>query len=353
MASSYIILVNWNGYCDTIECLETLLRLDNEDFHVIVVDNGSTDGSIKEFQRWSSSKYTSSKFESNPVWDTLPQKRRHKPSLNIISRYDKIDSQVNVTIVDAGKNLGFAGANNIGLALAAQDIDCKWIWLLNNDTVVASDALSVLIAHGIAYPDQGIIGSTLLYYYSPDIVQGVGGWLDQCRAKAGHIGTGLMINQLPDLNDIERELAYVMGASMFVRRTTYDIIGGMSEDYFLYYEELDWARQLPSGITQGWSRNALVFHKEGGSIGSSSTADRPSDTSLYYLRRGLIRFYWRHERVYFLSVIMRILGNLAKCIKRGDKASIRVSLCVFADVFTGRFRRGAFGSAEFLAAERH
>jgi GT2 family glycosyltransferase len=349
MASVYVILVNWNGYHDTIECVESLLRLNEDDFHIVIVDNGSTDHSIEKFEEWDrlGEGY---EFDQPPsVWADLPSQRRHEAPLRIVGRDADPSDTHRITVVKTDENLGFAGANNLGLALAAKDDKCRWMWVLNNDTVVLPDALSALIDHGTSNGNQAIIGATLLYYHNPEIVQGLGGWIDPKKAKAGHIGAGISKNNLPERNAVEGELAYVMGASMFIRRTAYDIMGGMSEDYFLYFEELDWAERIPASLSQGWCKDAIIFHKEGGSIGTSSTEYRPSDTSLYYLRRGLLKYYWRNKKPYFPMAMGRIAMNFLNYARRGDTAAVKVIACVFVDTLKKRARRGAFGSSDFLS----
>ena len=94
------------------------------------------------------------------------------------------------------------------------------------------------------------------------------------RAWADHIGFGLPAAGLPTQGEVEGELSYVMGASMFVRRSVYERTGGMSEAYFLYFEEADWARRLPDGVRQTTCLAARVYHKEGGAIGTSSRSTR-------------------------------------------------------------------------------
>ena len=142
------------------------------------------------------------------------------------------------------------------------------------------------------------------------------------------------------------EIAYVMGASMFVRRAVYDRIGGMSEAYFLYYEELDWAKRLPPEFGLGTCLDSVIYHKEGQSIGTSST-ERPSDTSLYYYCVSGLRFYWRHERRHAPVAAARVLWNLLGYARRRDLAAFRVTGVALRDFIAGRPRRGTYGGAEF------
>lgn len=347
MARSYIILVNWNGHRDTIECLESLTRLEDGDFRVIIVDNGSIDNSVEHLRSWSIS--PERPRPTSLIWRDLPISRRHETTLQVLAARDlpcALPDARRVTVIEAAENLGFAGANNVGLAFAARDPDAQYLWVLNNDTVVSPEALSALITHADTYRTQSIIGAVLLYYHNPEIVQGLGGWTNPRKAISGHIGAGSALTDLPTAAAIQSNLAYVMGASMFVRRAIYDVIGGMSEEYFLYCEELDWAMRLPAGCELGICLNAIVFHKEGGSIGTSSV-DRPSDTSRYYLYASGMRFYWRHQRRYAAIQLARIVYDLACQYSKRDFAAARAIVQALTDVVAKRTRRGPFGSDEF------
>jgi GT2 family glycosyltransferase len=220
--------------------------------------------------------------------------------------------------------------------------------LLNNDTVAAPDSLDRLVETLARRPDVGIAGATLLYYDRPDVVQGLGGRMDVRRARADHIGFGLPAGELPSEEEVERELAYVMGASMFVRRAVYEQVGGMSERYFLYFEEADWAERLPPGTRQTTCLAARVYHKEGGAIGTSSRA-RPSDTSLYYLAVNTLRFYARYHVSSLPVAAARLAKQAVDFVRRGDAQAARVIGRAFLDAATGRQRKGPYGRAEFNA----
>ncbi|WP_419827838.1 glycosyltransferase family 2 protein [Sphingomonas sp.] len=346
MASTIIVLVNWNGWRDTVECLESLLRLDDEKFAVVIVDNGSADGSADAIAAWAAA--PAPERPDALAWAALPATRRTAPTFRRIGP-DATLGDERVTLVEAGVNLGFAGACNLGMRLALGRAATRFVWLLNNDTIVRPDALSRLVGHMAAHPDHAIVGATLLYYHAPATVQGLAGWLRPSRALAGHVGFGGAADALPQAARVEAEMAYVMGASMFVRRVCIEATGGMSEEYFLYYEEPDWARRLPAGMRQGVCLDAVVWHKEGGSIGTSSLS-RPSDTSLYYYARGTLRFYWKHQRRYAGVALGRILYDGVRYVAKGDGRAAAVTARVLVDAVSGRRRRGPYGSAEFNAS---
>jgi GT2 family glycosyltransferase len=353
MAAIYIILVNWNGQADTIECLESLLRLDHQNFSIVIVDNASTDGSSDSLKSWA--KADAGERSSGPIWDKLGARPRKIPSFQSVKLADTPDPAPDgslITLIEGDRNLGFGAGNNIGLRFAAKDPNARFFWILNNDTVVLSDTLWRLERYANTHLSNAIVGSTLLYYHDPETVQGLGGWSKPARALAGHIGFGLNIDDLSQFGSIEGELAYVMGASMFVRRTFYEEVGGMAEDYFLYFEELDWAKRLPSGWTQGLCKDAIVYHKEGGSIGTDSNA-RPSDTSIYYFSVNTLRYFWRHERRHLPVAVARLLWNAGHFFRQRDWAGVRVIARAIFDAVTDRRRRGPYDGLEFHSPMAH
>jgi GT2 family glycosyltransferase len=350
MATSWIILVNWNGSADTIECLESLLRMNDGDWRVAVVDNGSTDGSVAHISAWAAAAATPA--PGGPPWAALPRERVRDASFARVDATSLLPSpDADITLIEAGQNLGFAAANNLGMRFAAADPQARFYWILNNDTVVAPDSLFIQRQRMEADPSIGMLGARLMFYADPHVVQGLAGGFYRRRARGFHIGLGLDVAAMPSVAVIEREMAYALGASMFVPRALVDRIGGMSEAYFLYFEELDWARRLPTGYRLAVAPEAVVWHKEGGSIGSA-TRSRPSDTSLYYINAGLLRFYWRHDRALLPIALARVLREAAGHVRRGDRTAAATMLRALADVPRGIRRRGHYGSTEFERTDR-
>src|SRR5436190_7401977 len=121
-----VIVLNWNGRDDTLACLESLAGLNYDNFQVMVVDNGSTDGSV------------------GAIRPRFP----------------------GVEIIETGRNLGFAEGNNVGIRLAL-DRGMDYVFLLNNDTVVDPSLLSELVAAAERCPEGGIFGAQILYHSDP------------------------------------------------------------------------------------------------------------------------------------------------------------------------------------------
>lgn len=345
----YVVLVNWNGRADTLECLEALARCSVANLRVLVVDNASADGSIPAFESWGRGEVSVARPAA--VWDLLPPAERRPVSLAVIAREDvgRAVPDTFVSVIAAGANLGFAGANNLGIRQALADPACDYVWILNNDTVTSPDAPALLAARMAAQPTLGILGATLLFYHDPQHVQTIGSWWGTRTVRGGPVFFRAHRDDLPSQAEVESRIDYVSGASMFTSRAFLETVGPMSEDYFLYYEELDWTRRMRGRFELGWCPEAIVYHKEGASIGTSSVK-RPSDTSLYYYYANLFRFY-RKFHPYFLPLAWaRWLWDLRRYWLGGDREATKVMRHAAGDVLKGNRRTGKIDLAVLGAA---
>lgn len=295
MTRVYIILVNWNGWRDTIECLESLRLLKYPDFRIVVCDNGSGDDSLQQIKNWAD---------------------RHEVSFAGYQRNEDEaggapDVDPLLTLIRNDENLGFAGGNNVGLRYALARGDADYCWLLNNDTVVEPDALSHLVARMQHQSGIGICGSTVLMYHDHSRIQALGGG-HYCRWIGlpwhfGHFSTSdKPINQ----KRAEAWMNYVEGASMLVSRQFFDEIGLLCEDYFLYFEEADWAIRAQGRFVLGYAPQSIVYHKVGGSIGTSSNPAKMSYTSDYFNIRNRLLFTRRFYPAALPTVWLVIVGAL-------------------------------------------
>lgn len=280
-----VVLVNWNGWRDTIECLESLLPTLPDDARVLVCDNASSDDSLSHLADWAKQR------PAGPV---------------AFARYDRAHAErggqaqdPQLILIDTGGNLGFAGGNNVGIRYAlAGGFD--YIWLLNNDTVVDEHTASALIERMQADPRIGMCGSTMYYYDTPKIVQCLAGSsFDFDKAVGTPLGYGKPYDPATPIEAVEGRLDHIAGASMMVSRAFVEQVGLMEEAYFLYFEEIDWAVRAKGRFTLAWAPRSFVWHKEGGSIGSSHRS-RPSDRSLRHILVNRLRFTHelapQHER---------------------------------------------------------
>ena len=326
MSKVYIVLVNWNGWADTLECLESLLGLDYPEFRIIIVDNASTDGSCDYIRRWVNNQYNL--IQVGPRRDISPSRNR---SISFVE-YNRNEAEsggdpfvdVLLTLLHSSANLGFAGGNNVGLRFILARDDADHIWLLNNDTFVESHALTALVERVRAKPGVGMCGSSLLFYERPEMVQALGGaYFCPWFAVAWHLGQRRPFSMPEDPLQAERFLSYIVGASMLVSMEFVRKVGLMTEDYFLYFEEIDWTLRADKRFSLAYAPDSLVYHKVGKSIGTRSHPARKSLICDYYnIRNRLVftrRFYpWALPTVclgLFVEALVRLCcGRMRRAV---------------------------------------
>ena len=319
---SYVIILNWNGWRDTIECLESVLRQDYERFRVIVCDNASGDDSLDHIAEWARGHLAARCFSPELQHLTDPPIPKPVPFLRIKAN-DQIGFESRAErlfLVQTGANLGFSGGNNVGLRLALGAKDFEYAWLLNNDTVVDPQALRSLVAEMRNRPDVGICGSKLLYYHAPQRVQALGGsTYNRWTGRGACIGRGWEISKIPSRQEVEAKMHLVFGASMFVRRSFLERIGLLDERYFLYFEENDWAARAKGQFALAYCPGSIVYHKEGASIGSSEIKGKPrSGLSEWFASRNRVLFTRSHYPAALATVLLAMLMSALHRLASGQ-----------------------------------
>jgi GT2 family glycosyltransferase len=244
-----IIILNWNGKEDTLECLESVRNIDYPNYDIIVVDNGSTDGSLAEIR--------------------------------------KQDSEVN--ILETGKNLGFAEGNNVGLRFALAK-GAEFVFLLNNDTIVDPSILRAFLEAVHLYPDTGIFGAKIYFYSDPDKIWYAGAkWIHEDYSFI-HCGYGKK-----DADNFEEiiETDYATGCALFAKVKVFDKVGFLDSKFFLTYEESDFCfRARRTGYKCLFVPKAKVWHKISASFGGQK-----SPLFSYFMARN--RLLWAKRNLSF------------------------------------------------------
>ena len=286
VAAVAVVLVNWNGWQHVVECLDSLLTQDYPNFHVFVVDNDSRDGSVERIASWCANPRRRDgwrRHEGAAQWSEL-----HRGEAILCDITDAAaptaalpPAHGAVTIIRSGGNRGFAGGCNVGIRAACAG-NFGFFWLLNTDTVAHRAALRALVLRAGSDSGIGMVGSTIRHYDNPEVVQCLGGARMDLSTMASHlIGTSCDLAVIPqDGAAVEREMVYVMGASMLVTMTFVRSIGPMEEDYFLYGEEIDWALRARERFRLAYAPTSHVFHKSG----ATSAKVMPLFTARYYYR---------------------------------------------------------------------
>jgi len=236
----YIIVLNWNGKADTLDCLESLRCTNYENYRVVLVDNGSEDDSVAA------------------VRQKFPE----------------------VEVVETGRNLGFAGGNNVGIEYALKQ-NADYVFLINNDTTVDPDYLKELVDVAENDPRIGAVGSKIMYYSEPERIWFAGGTINWHKNKGEHIG----------LNEVDtgqydeiREVGYLTGCALLIKREVVEKIGVLEDDYFLYYEDSDYSLRIQNaGYKTVYAPKSKIYHKV-----SRSTKPGSASYVYYHVRNGLV-----------------------------------------------------------------
>jgi hypothetical protein len=237
-----VIILNWNGRDDTLACLASLSRIDYVAHEIIVVDNGSSDDSV----------------------------------LAIRVAYPQ------VTLIEAGDNLGYVGGNNMGLEYA-QKIGADYALLLNNDTEVAPDFLRLLVEAAESDPAVGIVGPSIYFFDQPLIIWSAGGGIDWRRGQTWMIG--LNEQDAGQFGQTPRLVNFVTGCAMLIKMPLIERVGLLDQRFFAYYEETEWCVRITrAGYKILQVPQAKIWHK------ISPVTREASPQVHYYMTRNRLLF---------------------------------------------------------------
>ncbi len=300
-AAVTIVVLNWNGREDTLACLASLQQVDYARYDVVVVDNGSGDGSVEAIrERWNS-----------------------------------------VTLICNQQNLGFCGGNNVGLRLALER-GADHVLLLNNDTEVAPDFLGPLVQALADDPSVGVAGPSIYYHQRPTVLWSAGGAIDWRSGK-----TRMMGLDEPDRGQFgaaPREVDFVTGCAMLLRRAALERAGLLDERFFAYYEEAEWCVRIRrAGFRIVHVPSSRLWHK----IHPDQQLESP--TVHYYMTRNRLLFLrlcragpgaWMHT---LLADYLRTLVSWSVRPRWRERRALRpVMLRALADAARGRWGERQF-----------
>jgi GT2 family glycosyltransferase len=274
-----IILLNWNGWQDTIECLESIQKSTYENFNVILIDNDSSDDSLEQIKAWASG---NSKHIIDTRYSELVKPLVTKPIKlfeylkNELSSFEKYDSENgSILLVKNRTNLGFALANNQGMDIARQVFTSHFYFLLNNDTVIEKNSISDLVT--VMTDGAGIaVAQPIIYSYEENKIVNAGGkiffWGQTRHFKS--------INR-----DEVRPISFVNGCALFVRATVISEFGKLSDKFFHGEEDFEFSKRMnkykQKMVCSGRSH---VYHKVGVSV-KKLMQNYESRTFLFALNR--------------------------------------------------------------------
>lgn len=233
-----IILVNYNNYIDTIDCIESLQEIHYDNYIIVVIDNHSSNNSVEQIKK----KYNF------------------------------------VNMIRADRNLGFAGGNNLGIKIALEK-GVEYILLLNNDTVADKLFLNNLIKN---ITNSEIRGPKICYFDKKNVIWSAGGYINYKKGIAQHYGINQKDNELFSKN---KDCTFLTGCCWFFHKDIIEKVGYLDESYFMYTEDLDYCiRAINNNIKLKYIADSIIYHK----VSSSSGGDQ-SLFSIYYTTRN--RFF--------------------------------------------------------------
>ncbi len=323
-----IIILNWNGWADTLECLDSLVQLKLQPVSIVVVDNGSTDQSVKHILSWAAERFG------------------HIPPVLESDKVDSVNFAVppSFLLIRNPVNLGFAGGNNPALSWALRQDFFEFLWLLNNDTTVHQDTLERLLCCA-EQTGAGLVGSTVVYDDRQEVVQCAGGCLyNPLTTVFRPYLAGKSVDEALQRKD-PPDLDYIFGASLFVRSEVFARCGLLNAEYFLFYEEIDLCRRAKEeGFSLHWCRESVVSHKGSSSIGRPDSADGKKRAFANYHENLSTLLFTRRFYPWLLPVtlLFRFFGKSAVVGVRGEWFLIQPLLRAYLDFFRGRNRRDSF-----------
>lgn len=271
-----IVLVNYNGANDTIDCVKSLQKLTYTNYKIIIVDNKSSDDSAEKLAQFSDAE--------------------------------------DIVFLRADKNNGFSAGNNIGIQYALNKLHSDYIWLLNNDTVVEPTALSALI-EGFKDPKNSNIAITTAktyYFKNKTMLWYAGGSISSRTARTEHWSYGAIEGDKNLSKEKSKVVTFVSGCCMLIKREVFDRVGTLDEDYFLYEEDADYClKVLAAGYQMLYCPRAIIYHKVNASTGKSTGLIQ------YYSVRNK---YWLIKNNYkglnkFTALTYSTLQMLVRCMK--------------------------------------
>lgn len=288
--SVYIIVINWNGWKDTIECLESIQLLSYKNYHIVLVDNGSKDDSLEKIKSWAvgnvivKSKFISSFSNNKNISIVEYDKQTAEDGGTPIYKSEKLKNsyQNRLVIISNNENLGFAGGCNVGIRYALTS-GADYIWLLNNDTVVDSESLLFLVKYLELNSDFKCVTGKICYYDNPSKIWNCGGKLTWYGARR-YCHANHSVKSIPQNGSIK--ITFVTGCAALFRASLFREVGLLSELFFFGEEDFEFSLRLKKfNIKMACVYNAIIYHKVGATIGPINRKRTLYSVYIYYINR--------------------------------------------------------------------
>lgn len=296
-----IIILNWNGWVDTIECLESVYQIEYPNYDIVVIDNGSKDNSIEKIKEYAAGRIQveSSFVRYNPDNKPLCLIEHSQEELKFNDRVQKdlenSSLEKKLILIKNIKNYGFAEGNNIAIRYALEILKPDYILLLNNDTVVDPDFLDELVQTAETDPNIGVLGPTIYDYNPPRGLQSTGS-----KILWNH-GDAINLTYEADVKaGTPKEVDAVTGCALLAKSEVFKKIGGLNKNYFAYFEEIEWcvrARKAMYKIV--YVPQGKIWHKGG------ATSSKITGFAVYHHTRNRFWFMKQHasDKQYLIFLV--------------------------------------------------
>lgn len=331
-----VVVLHWRNVDKTLRCLRSLAALDYPHVRVIVVDNGSGDGSAQVIA-------AELRGDGHEV-SRLGYEGRDPAGEPVLAPLDGPPATIaGWVLVESPINRGYAGGANVGLITSQYLHGATFFWLLNNDLTVAPDALDHLVHRCRRDRRIGLCGVLQLRAKddgapTKDVIA-AGGF--RFLPLVGHFWQVRSQADSPEAaeTEVERAMFGVQGAAVFGTHQFLASVGLFDEARFLYFEEQDWTeRAKKAGYRLGYAPRAMVWHAAGSGFGHASTG-RTSVVSRYFMARSRLHFT-RQRHPWALPTVcagqlLHVIWLL--CSRRRDEASSALAGMVHG--ITGRWKQ--------------
>lgn len=298
-----VVILNYNGWQDTMACAESLLEGDVAPAWLVIVDNASGNDSVERLRQW-----------GRTLAGAFPGGRRLE-LVELDEARAATAPPAPLVLLRRRQNGGYAAGMNAGIRpLLRWGADA--VWLLNNDTIVEKQALGAMARRLFSKPRPGLCGSLVRYLDTGRVQCRAGGRTNKWSGLSVLNGRGLSLEKARQsaAEDVEAGLDFIYGASVMASRDFICTVGLLDERYFLYCEEQDWAYSAAGRFDLAYAPDAVIWHKEGASTGFSHAAFNPR--RLYNLLRSRLLLTARHTPAALPTVCAGIAFAAARMVWR-------------------------------------
>jgi GT2 family glycosyltransferase len=283
------VVLNWNNPKDTVDCVASLNASTYPNLSILLVDNGSTDDSVNLFKE----------------------------------RFPELE------LIETGENLGYAGGNNVGIRHAISQ-GAEYVFLVNNDVIVAPETVSRLVSATEGNESVGAAGALVFWRDEPEKLYAAYGVVNFSEAIVKLVGRN---SSSPDRFSEQMEVDWVIGCAILLGRKTLEDVGELDERFFAYHDEVDWCtRARKKGYRIVLVPGARVWH-----AGQSSTGgEKYASAKRYFVGRNSVLFARKHATtwqwakfmaMFFASLPLAFLRELP----RGQARGVALKLWGFCD----------------------